>query len=83
MRAEADYQQPIFDTQAIQAQNRLSENQGKNSLYFCGAWTANGFHEDGLKSAVATALSLGIEIPWDTPTRAWHRPAAAKKVSSA
>lgn len=83
IHAEADYQHPIFDTQAIQAQHRLSEIQGKNSLYFCGAWTANGFHEDGLKSAVATALSLGIEIPWETPTRAWHQPAAAKKASSA
>lgn len=83
IHAEADYQHPIFDIAAINAQNRLSDIQGVHNIYWCGAWTANGFHEDGLKSAVSTALSLGIHIPWDTPTIGWHQPETAEKASSA
>ena len=74
IHAEADYQHPVFNLAAIHAQRRLADIQGVENIYFCGAWTANGFHEDGLKSAVSTALSLGIYVPWQTPTSHWHRP---------
>ncbi|MGB1894012.1 MAG: FAD-dependent oxidoreductase, partial [Candidatus Puniceispirillaceae bacterium] len=67
---EIDYQHPIFDSKAIQAQQELPRIQGKNGLFWCGAWTAYGFHEDGLKSAVSVAKSLHIEVPWNTPTKA-------------
>ena len=72
--AEADYQHPIFNLSAIKAQRNLASIQGTDNIYYCGAWTANGFHEDGLKSAVSTALSLDIDVPWQTPTRHWHQP---------
>ena len=67
---EIDYQHPIFDSKAIQAQELLPKIQGQNGLFWCGAWTAYGFHEDGLKSAVAVAKSLQIDVPWKTPTKA-------------
>jgi len=67
---EIDYQHPIFDSKAIQAQQNLPEIQGRNGLFWCGAWTAYGFHEDGLKSAVSVIKSLDINIPWDSPTKA-------------
>ena len=67
---EIDYQHPVFDSKAIQAQQNLPEIQGKNGLFWCGAWTAYGFHEDGLKSAVSVIKSLDIDIPWNSPTKA-------------
>ncbi len=56
--ARYDYAHPVFDAPAIAAQQRLGEIQGRQHVWFCGAWTGYGFHEDGLKSgrAVATAL---------------------------
>ena len=70
------YDHPIFDGPAIQAQDRLGDIQGQNHLYFCGAWTKYGFHEDGLSSAIKVAKSLGVEIPWNSPSLAWHEPKA-------
>jgi predicted NAD/FAD-binding protein len=46
------------------AQDRFAEIQGKDRLYFCGAWTRWGFHEDGIASAVRVAKLMGLEIPW-------------------
>ena len=62
------YDHPVFDTVAIAAQQRLPEIQGRDNIYWCGAWTANGFHEDGLKSAVAVMKTLGVTIPWASET---------------
>ena len=67
---EIDYQHPVFDSKAIQAQQNLPKIQGRNGLFWCGAWTAYGFHEDGLKSAVSVIKSLDIDIPWNSPTKA-------------
>ncbi len=47
-----DYSHPVFDLAAIQAQRGLPELQGRSHLWFCGAWTRYGFHEDGLSSAL-------------------------------
>ncbi|MGC6517118.1 MAG: NAD(P)/FAD-dependent oxidoreductase [Candidatus Puniceispirillaceae bacterium] len=68
------YDHPIFDKAAILAQNRLGEIQGQNHLYFCGAWTKYGFHEDGLSSAIKVVKSLGVDIPWNSSTSPWHKP---------
>lgn len=59
------YSHPLFDKAAIDAQERLSEIQGKNRLWFCGAWCGYGFHEDGLKSGLDVANALGGIIPWE------------------
>ncbi|WP_019917409.1 NAD(P)/FAD-dependent oxidoreductase [Methyloversatilis discipulorum] len=62
--ARIDYAHPLFDGPAIDAQARLPEIQGRDRLWFCGAWTGYGFHEDGLASAVRVARHLGVDIPW-------------------
>ena len=59
-----NYRHPQFDAAAMQAQERLPEIQGVDHLYFAGAWSGWGFHEDGIASAVRVAGLLGITPPW-------------------
>ena len=61
---EYEYEHPIFDSEAVKAQEKLKDIQGKRNLWFCGAWTKYGFHEDGLNSAINVVKNLGVEIPW-------------------
>lgn len=53
-----DYAHPVFDAGAIAAQRRLPLIQGQSHLWFAGAWTGYGFHEDGLASGLAVADEL-------------------------
>ena len=53
-----DYGHPVFDTAAIAAQQRLPQIQGNAHVWFAGAWTRYGFHEDGLRSGLAVAQAL-------------------------
>ena len=62
--SQYSYSHPILDNNAINIQKKLSSIQGKNNLWFCGAWTGFGFHEDGVKSAVEIANSHNIHLPW-------------------
>ena len=55
---------PIYDPAAVEAQTRLRTLQGQNNTWFCGAYQRNGFHEDGLASAVDIAAQMGITAPW-------------------
>lgn len=68
--AEFDYDHPVFDLGAIAAQQRLAAVQGRHGLWFCGAWSGYGFHEDGLKSALAVVNAMGLSAPWQTGTAA-------------
>jgi predicted NAD/FAD-binding protein len=58
---------PQFNAAAFAAQRRLGEIQGQRHTWFCGAWTGYGFHEDGLRSGLAVAQSLGASVPWRAP----------------
>ncbi len=62
--AEFDYAHPVFDLGAMRAQRRLPELQGHGQVWFCGAWTRYGFHEDGLLSAMA--VSDQLQARWRT-----------------
>ena len=55
---------PVFTNEAVAAQARIPEIQGKRGLWFCGAYQRNGFHEDGLWSAVRVAQMMGVRVPW-------------------
>ncbi len=59
-----NYTHPIFDLEAILAQEKLPEIQGKRGVYFCGAHFRYGFHEDGLLSALNVANQLGVKASW-------------------
>ncbi|MBU3618444.1 FAD-dependent oxidoreductase [Polynucleobacter sp. JS-Fieb-80-E5] len=65
---EIHYSHPVFDMSAIQAQKELPLIQGTSSIWYCGAWTGFGFHEDGLRSGelVAEALIESIRQPIKT-----------------
>ena len=58
------YEHPIFDLKAIEAQKSLDKIQGQRNIWFCGAWTKYGFHEDGLNSALKIVKKFDINIPW-------------------
>ncbi len=53
-----EYSHPVFDLAAIRAQQELPLLQGRSHVWFCGAWTRYGFHEDGLMSALDVAARL-------------------------
>jgi predicted NAD/FAD-binding protein len=46
---------PVFTVASLAAQAMLPGLQGRGGVWFCGAWTGNGFHEDGLQSGFSTA----------------------------
>lgn len=58
---EYDYAHPVFDLAAIRAQSQVSQLQGRQHTYYCGAWMGYGFHEDGLKAGLGVARQLLIE----------------------
>lgn len=49
------YDHPWFTRESVAAQRRHAEINGANRTFFCGAYWRNGFHEDGVVSAL-TAL---------------------------
>ncbi len=62
------YRHPQFDAAALAAQEQLPAIQGVGCVYFAGAWSGWGFHEDGIASAVRVAKLLGITPPWEAVT---------------
>ena len=67
---EIRYAHPVFDMRATDAQADLALIQGKSSVWYCGAWTGYGFHEDGLRSGetVAEAILERSKHPASIPT---------------
>jgi predicted NAD/FAD-binding protein len=53
------YHHPVFTPEAVLAQRRRDEISGVNRTYYCGAYWSNGFHEDGVRSALAVAAHFG------------------------
>ena len=50
---------PLFTPASLEAQARHSEISGRDRIHFCGAWWRNGFHEDGVRSALDVAARFG------------------------
>ena len=67
--ASFTYHHPQYDAAALAAQRRLPEIQGRARLWFCGAWTGYGFHEDGLVSGLEAAEHLGARLSWRSAAR--------------
>ncbi len=66
---QVTFRHPVYDLAALAAQEEVRTFNGTNRTWFCGAWMKNGFHEDGLASAVdvveairrASTLQLAAE----------------------
>lgn len=57
------YAHPVFTLEGMAAQQRHSEISGVNNTHFCGAYWFNGFHEDGVRSALRVTEALGVPLP--------------------
>lgn len=53
------YSHPVFSMASVSAAERWQEINGVNNTWFCGAYWANGFHEDGVSSGIRVAKGLG------------------------
>lgn len=60
--ARFSYAHPQYSLAASAAQQRGEELQGRQHSYFCGAYWANGFHEDGVVSALRVARHFGVSL---------------------
>jgi predicted NAD/FAD-binding protein len=57
--ARYTYAHPQYSLAGVAAQARWEELLGANHSYFCGAYWANGFHEDGVVSGLRVARAFG------------------------
>jgi predicted NAD/FAD-binding protein len=56
------YAHPQFSTTAVAAQGRWAEISGVNRTHYCGAYWRNGFHEDGVVSALRVCELFGLRL---------------------
>jgi predicted NAD/FAD-binding protein len=59
-----EYRHPLYNARMIAAQEKLEHIQGKRGVWYAGAWTGYGFHEDGFSSGMNIGLKLGGSVPW-------------------
>ncbi|WP_339803633.1 FAD-dependent oxidoreductase [uncultured Marinobacter sp.] len=56
------YSHPVFSLPAVAAQQRYQDIGNRNRSHFCGAYWFNGFHEDGVRSALRVTEAFGIGL---------------------
>ena len=56
------YHHPLFTIDGIEAQKKKHEISGVNNTFYCGAYWGNGFHEDGVNSAIDVSNSLNKAV---------------------
>ncbi len=52
------FDHPLFTLDGLAARDTLLADNGARRTWFCGAWCRNGFHEDGVASALAVVRGL-------------------------
>jgi predicted NAD/FAD-binding protein len=63
------YSHPVFTTRRAAAQRRRQELIRNRRTSYCGAYWGNGFHEDGVVSALAVCEAYGILPRWSVGPR--------------
>lgn len=56
------YAHPVFTLDGMAAQARHSDISNHNRTHFCGAYWLNGFHEDGVNSALKVCADFGVSL---------------------
>jgi len=56
---KVEYHHPLFTVDGISAQKEKKQISGANNTFYCGAYWGNGFHEDGVNSALDVCKSFG------------------------
>ena len=54
-----EFAHPVFTPASMKAQERWGEISGLNRTHYCGAYWRNGFHEDGVVSALKVGAAFG------------------------
>jgi predicted NAD/FAD-binding protein len=56
------YRHPLYTAAAVAAQTRHAEIDGVAGISYCGAYWGYGFHEDGVRSALAACRRFGVGL---------------------
>jgi predicted NAD/FAD-binding protein len=56
------YAHPVFTVEGVRQQQHHAELVDQNHTSFCGAYFRNGFHEDGVVTALRVCQRLGCEV---------------------
>ena len=56
------FDHPCYTFDSLSTHKELDGINGKNRIFYCGAYCGYGFHEDGARSGVAVAQKLGVEL---------------------
>ncbi|MEM0912707.1 MAG: FAD-dependent oxidoreductase [Pseudomonadota bacterium] len=59
---EYKYAHPQFSLEMVAAQKKRSQICGKDNVHYCGAYWYNGFHEDGVRSALDVCERFGVTL---------------------
>ena len=57
-----EYDHPFYNHDMLSAQKQWHAISGQKRTYFAGAYWRNGFHEDGVVSALKVCRQLGVEV---------------------
>jgi predicted NAD/FAD-binding protein len=72
-QAQYEYRHPLYNSKMVAAQEELHRIQGNKGIWFAGAWTGYGFHEDGFSSGMRVGLRLGGSVPWEAQDAKFSR----------
>lgn len=57
------YAHPVYTVESIAAQQQWHTISGCNNIHYCGAYWHNGFHEDGVRSALRVCDTIqGLDL---------------------
>jgi predicted NAD/FAD-binding protein len=69
-----EFDHPMYDAPSAAARRSVQRVQGRDGLFFAGAWLGDGFHEAGLRTGLEAAFALGGSVPWRATTTHTHAP---------
>jgi uncharacterized protein len=67
-----EFDHPMYDAPSAAARRSVQRVQGREGLFFAGAWLGDGFHEAGLRTGLEAAFALGGAVPWRAATQHRH-----------